>query len=195
MVNRPSFLERFAARHAPSREEVLRSRWLKPFGKRVRASDLWRFTRRSVPRGVFAGLFIGIFLMVPGLQIVGAAALCIPLRGNIAIAAAMTFLSNPATTPFFLLASLWAGNHLGFHADLAAFEALYSSGAGIGAWLGWLWSDAAPSLLSGLFAISLVSALVGYGVSIVVWRWWVRRKWRRRTRSGFSVSDQSTGAV
>jgi len=39
---------------------------------------------------VFAGLFIGIFLMVPGLQIVGAALLAMPLRANIPIAAAMT---------------------------------------------------------------------------------------------------------
>jgi hypothetical protein len=59
-------------------------------------------------------LFIGIFLMIPGLQIVGAALLSIPLRANIPIAAAMTFLSNPATTPFFLLASLEVGSRLGF---------------------------------------------------------------------------------
>jgi uncharacterized protein (DUF2062 family) len=177
-----TFLERFAARHTPSREDVLGSRWLKPFGSRIRASDLWRFTRRSVPRGVFAGLFVGIFLMIPGLQIVGAAAMCMPIRGNIPIAAAMTFLSNPATTPFFLIASLWVGNKLGFHADLAAFEALYSSGAGVGAWLSWLLSDAAPALMSGLFVIALGVALVGYGVSIVAWRWWVHRKWRKRVR-------------
>jgi uncharacterized protein (DUF2062 family) len=37
-------------------------------------------------------------------------------------------------------------------------------------------------MVTGLFVISLASALVGYGVSIVVWRWWVHRKWRRRTR-------------
>lgn len=182
MAERPHFLQRLAAKATPSREEVLESRWLKPFGKRIRRSDLWRFTRRSVPAGVFAGLFIGIFLMVPGLQIVGAALLCVPVRGNIPIAAAMTFLSNPATTPFFLLAAIALGNKLGFHADLTAFERLYSSGAGLSAWGRWLLSDAAPAMISGLFLIALASAFVGYGVSIVVWRWWVHRKWRRRTR-------------
>src|SRR5690242_18622106 len=134
MAERPHFFQRLANKATPSREEVLDSRWLKPFGKSVRRSDLWRFTRRSVPAGVFAGLFIGIFLMVPGLQIVGAALLCVPLRGNIPIAAAMTFLSNPATTPFFLIAAIALGNRLGFHADLAAFERLYQSGAGFSAW-------------------------------------------------------------
>lgn len=182
MAERPGFFQRLADKATPSREEVLESRWLKPFGKRIRQSDLWRFTRRSVPRGVAAGLLIGIFLMVPGLQIVGAALLCIPLRGNIPIAAAMTFLSNPATTPFFLIAAIALGNKLGFHADLAAFEALYASGAGLGQWMQWLLSDAAPAMVTGLFLIAAVSSLVGYGVSIVVWRWWVHRKWRRRTR-------------
>ena len=176
------FFARLAAKHTPTREEVLASRWLKPFGSRIRQSDLWRFTRRSVPRGVFAGLFIGIFLMIPGLQIVGAAMLSIPLRGNIPIAAGMTFLSNPATTPFFLAASIMVGNKLGFHADLATFTALYAKGVGAREWLTWLLSDAAPAMISGLFIIALGCAFVGYGVSIVVWRWWVHRKWRRRAR-------------
>lgn len=182
MASRPGFFRRLADKATPSREEVLESRWLKPFGKSIRRSDLWRFTRRSVPRGVAGGLFVGIFLMIPGLQIVGAALLSIPLRANIPIAAAMTFLSNPATTPFFLIAAIALGNKLGFHADLAAFQALYSSGAGAKRWLEWLLSDAAPAMITGLFLIALASALVGYAVSIVVWRWWVSRKWRRRVR-------------
>ncbi len=102
MADFAAFVRRLMHRHAPSRDEMLKSRWLRPFGARIRHSELWRFTRRSVPRAVFAGLFIGIFLMVPGLQIVGAALLAIPMRANIPIAAAMTFLSNPLTTPFFL---------------------------------------------------------------------------------------------
>ena len=171
MADGPGFIERFMARHAPSRDQVMESRWLRPFGERVKRSDLWRFTRRSVPRGVFAGLFVGIFLMVPGLQIVGAALMSIPMRANIPIAAAMTFLSNPATTPFFLIAAIEVGNRMGFHADLAAFEHLRTSHASIGTWLGWLLSDAAPAILSGLFVIGLGVALVGYIVSLVGWRW------------------------
>jgi uncharacterized protein len=45
MVDRFS---RWLARSAPSREELARSRWMKPFGGRVLRSDLWRFTRRSM---------------------------------------------------------------------------------------------------------------------------------------------------
>jgi uncharacterized protein len=170
----------FMARHAPSREEVQNSKLLKPFGSRIRQSDLWRFTRRSVPRGVAIGLFVGIFLMVPGLQIVGAALVCMALRGNVAIAAAMTFLSNPATTPLFLVAAMNVGNRLGFHADLTTFEVLATTHASIGRWFAWLLSDAAPAMVTGLVVIAAVFAFAGYWVSLVGWRWWIGRKWLHR---------------
>jgi len=131
-------VRRFMAKYAPSREEVQNSRWLRPFGTRIRESDLWRFTRRSVPRGVAIGLFVGIFLMVPGLQIVGAALACMALRGNVAIAAAMTFLSNPATTPFFLVAAVNVGNRMGFRADLTTLQVLATTHASVWRWLSWL---------------------------------------------------------
>ena len=182
MAERASFFSRLAAKATPSREEVLESRWLKPFGHRIRHSELWRFTRRSVPRGVFAGLFIGIFLMIPGLQIVGAALMCVPLRGNVPVAAAMTFLSNPATTPFFIAVAIMVGNWLGFHADLATFDSLLQRGATISEWSAWLLSDAAPAMISGLFVIAVIVALVGWALSIVVWRWRMGAKWRRRAR-------------
>jgi len=110
--------------------------------------------------------------------------MAIPFRANIPIAAAMTFLSNPATTPFFLIASLDVGTRLGFHADLATFETLVARRAGAGEWLSWLWSDAAPALVSGLFIIGLGMALAGYIVSLVGWRWWIGRKWRQRASPG-----------
>jgi uncharacterized protein (DUF2062 family) len=178
-------IRRWVARNSPKREEMLHNRWLRPFAKRT---ELWRFTRRSVPRGVAIGLMVGIFLMIPGLQIIGAAIMCVPLRGNIPIAAAMTFLSNPATTPFILLVSMMIGNWLGFHADLTTFQALRERKAGLGDWFSWLASDAAPALISGLFVIAFASALVAYFVSIVGWRWWTGRKWRRRVRE-----DQAGG--
>lgn len=171
---------RWLTKNMPRREELAESRWIRPFGHRVLRSELWRFTRRSVPRGVGIGLLVGIFLMIPGLQIVGAAFLSIPFRANIPVAALMTFLSNPATTPFILLASLQIGIALGFHADLASFLRMSASGASVGDWISWLFSDAAPALVSGLMVIAAVSGIIGYFVSIWVWRWWIARKWRRR---------------
>src|SRR6185436_144877 len=121
-----------------------------------------------------------IFLMVPGLQIVGAALVCVPFRGNIPIAAAMTFLSNPATTPFFIVAAINIGNGLGFHADLSTFKVLATTHASVWRWLAWLLSDAAPAMVSGLGIIGAMVAFAGYWMSLVGWRWWVARKWRQR---------------
>jgi uncharacterized protein (DUF2062 family) len=166
--------------NTPDRESLGSSKWLGPFGKHVTRSELWRFTRRSVPRGVAVGLLIGIFLMIPGLQIIGAALMCVPVRGNIPIAAAMTFLSMPATTPFILVASIAIGNALGWHADLSTFSTLYERGATVGEWIRWLASDAAPSLVVGLFVLGSVAAAIGYVVSAVGWRLWIARKWRGR---------------
>ncbi len=184
MADFAAMVRKFMARHAPSREEVQNSRWLKPFGHRIRSSELWRFTRRSVPRGVAIGLFVGNFLMVPGLQIVGAALICMPLRGNVPIAAAMSFLSNPATTPFFIVAALGIGNRVGFHADIATFEVLASTHASVGRWLSWLFSDAAPAIVTGLAVIGASFAFAGYWVSLVAWRWWVGTKWNQRSGRG-----------
>jgi uncharacterized protein (DUF2062 family) len=123
--------------------------------------------------------------MIPGIQIVGAALLCVPCRANIPLAAAMTFLSNPATTPFILAASIYLGNLLGYKADVTTFYSLYEHGAGLGEWGAWLLSDAAPALLIGLFMISTVASSFGYLVSAFAWRWWVGRKHRARPfRSG-----------
>jgi uncharacterized protein (DUF2062 family) len=165
-------------RTMPKREELEANRFVAPFARR---HELWRFTRRSVPRGVAVGLLIGIFALIPGIQIMGAALLCVPCRGNIPLAAAMTFLSNPGTTPLILAGSIYVGNKLGFHADIATFYGLYERGAGVREWSYWLISDAAPALLIGLFIISTIAASVGYLLSSFIWRWWVAHKRRGRT--------------
>ena len=168
-------LAAWAHRTLPKREDIAHVRFVGPLARRA---ELWRFTRRSVPRGVFVGLLIGILALIPGVQIVGAALMCVPVRGNIPIAAAMTFLSNPATTPFILAASIYVGNMLGYHADITTFEALIANGAGVKEWLSWLFSDAAPSLVTGLLIISSAVSVVGYLIAVFTWNWWVRHKRR-----------------
>jgi Uncharacterized protein conserved in bacteria len=166
-------LSRWLHSQMPTHEQLESNRFTAPFARR---QELFRFTRRSVPRGVAVGLLVGIFALIPGVQIVGAALMCVPCRGNIPLAAAMTFLSNPATTPLILAASIWLGNKLGYHADLSTFYRLYESGAGLSEWSRWVLSDAAPALLVGLFVISTVAASIGYVLSMWFWRFWIGRK-------------------
>ena len=189
---KPGWVDRWVVNNMPSRDQMAESRWIRVFGRfgpRILHSEYWRFTRRSVPRGVAMGLFVGVFFLIPGVQIIGAALFCLPVRGNIPIAAGMTFLTNPFTTPFLILASLPIGNLFGFHADGSAITSMYERSAPISEWLAWLASDAAPALVVGLFIIALVSAIVGYIISMVVWRWWVARKWRRRAQRVATAAD------
>ncbi|MGE4431398.1 MAG: DUF2062 domain-containing protein [Sphingobium sp.] len=169
--------------NAPSRESFENSRILAPVAHRVLAPELWRFTRRSVPRGVALGLLVGIFLLIPGVQIAGAALFALPFRANIPIAAGMTFLSNPATTPFILWASVYVGNiTLGRNADISRFMTLFHDNASIGEWCGWLFSEAAPALLFGLAVISIVAAVIGYFISDWIWKLHLGRRWKARRR-------------
>ena len=192
-VRKQGWVDRWVKNNMPSREQLAESRWMKPFGSRILHSEFWRFTRRSVPRGVAMGLFVGVFFLIPGVQIIGAALFCVPVRGNIPIAAGMTFLTNPFTTPFLILASLPIGNLFGFHADGSAIMTMYQNSAPLSEWLAWLASDAAPAMVTGLFIIAVASATVGYLISIFVWRWWVARKWRRRVARPEAVME-ATGA-
>jgi uncharacterized protein len=170
----------------PTRDEMVENRYVSRFAQR---QELWRFTRRSVPRGVAIGLLVGIFALIPGIQIVGAALMCVPCRANIPIAAAMTFLSNPATTPLILAGAIYIGNKLGFRADLTTFYGLYEKGAGLREWTYWLLSDAAPALLVGLFVISTVAASLGYLIASWFWRAWVGRKLRAKQQRQSSARE------
>ena len=170
-------LARWIRSQIPSRQELEKSRLIRPLARRP---ELWRLTRRSVPRGVAIGLLVGIFALIPGIQMVGAALVCVPCRGNIPLAAGMTFLSNPATTPLIVAGSLWVGSWMGFHSDVSTFMALIDTGASLSEWTNWLLSDAAPALIAGLFVISVVAAAVGYVLASIIWRGIVARKHRAR---------------
>ncbi|MGQ2932332.1 MAG: DUF2062 domain-containing protein, partial [Sphingopyxis sp.] len=145
---------------------------------------LWRFTRTSVRRGTALGLFVGIFFLIPGVQILGVALLALPFRANIPIGAAMTFLSNPVTTPLILAASVWLGSFLfGLHTNVSNLYILYDEGASLVEWWDWFTANAGTALLgglAGLFVISAVSAVVGYVLASVIWDNWIRLRWRRK---------------
>ena len=103
-------LERFTAwthRNLPTREQMARNRVIRPFAGRVLRSELWRFTRRSVPRGVALGILVGV--IVPVAQILFAALMCLSVRANVPVAALTTFITNPVTTPLIWVFSYKVG--------------------------------------------------------------------------------------
>ncbi len=147
----------------PTRESMEQHRLLRPVAHRVLAPALWRFTRRSVPRGVALGMVTGI--LFPVAQIAFSAVLALPIRANIPVAAAMTFITNPFTTPFIWVAAYWIGNQvLHFDAQVPGSPIATQVAANSG-WLHWLFSVAGPATIVGLFIITASLAIVGYAVA------------------------------
>ncbi len=176
MINRFSA---WAERNMPTREQMARNRFIRPFAGRVLRSELWRFTRRSVPRGIALGLIVGI--IVPFAQILFAALLSAPVRANVPLAALTTFITNPFTTPLIWVAAYWVGGLL-LRIDAATVVAPVNTAierTELQQFLEWL-TGATMVTAFGLIVIAVVSAAISYLVSVWVWRWWTARKWARR---------------
>ena len=169
----------WAQRNMPTREQMERNRFIRPFAHRVLRSELWRFTRRSVPRGIALGLLVGI--IVPFAQILFAALLSAPVRANVPLAALMTFITNPITTPLIWVAAYWVGSLL-LRIDAATVVAPVNTAieqTDLQRALVWL-TQAGIETAFGLVVIAVVAASLSYLISVWTWRWWTARKWQRR---------------
>lgn len=182
MKHRLVSLSNWARKRLPTREGLEKNRYLAPFAHLVLRADLWRFNRRSVPRGVALGLFTGIF--IPFAHSFIAAMTAVFVRANVPVAIVSTWTSNPVTWTVMFPAAFWISTQLGFHADMATFRALVEHEASMGQWAHWLVSSAAPALLAGLFVLAVVVASLGYLVAVLVWRLMVARKRSRPFASG-----------
>lgn len=162
----------------PTREGMESNRWLRPFAHRILQPELWRFTRRSVPRGVALGMITGI--LFPVAQIVFSAMLALPFRANIPAAVMTTFITNPFTTPAVWALAYWIGRHvLRLDGDTPG-RPIGTALANDGGWVQWFFAEAGPAIAVGLVVISISGAVLGYVVTAIGWRFWIARKWRAR---------------
>ena len=165
--------------HVPTRESLEQNRWLKPFSKNILRSELWRFNRRSVPRGMALGLFVGI--MIPLAHFVVAAIIAVFVRANIPVAMAATFIGFPAIYVFIAAAAYKLGPWL-LHIDKMTGVAPISQTMDKTEFdhvLQMVTSKGLPTAF-GLFVIATVTASVGYLLTSLVWRFMVAHKWRSR---------------
>lgn len=168
----------WARRHIPTRESVHKNRFLKPFAPHLTHSSLWRFTRRSVPRGVALGLFVGI--IIPFMHTVIAALLAIPTRANVAVAAVATLAVNPITIPLMYYAAyrigVWELHQDAALVDPAAAERFSSELSRILFWI----HHASGPIAVGVLTLAIVSATIGYFVAKLIWTATSRSRFRRR---------------
>lgn len=160
----------------PTRDEMANNKYLAPIAHRFLSPELWRFTRRSVPRGVALGLFAGF--IVPIGQIFLAAFMALPARANVPLAALVTFVTNPFTLPFWLLIASKVGRFV-LNIDaavggLASQQLAQESGVLEG------WFELAGVTAFGFVVLAVVTSAVGYLAASFVWRFVVAIKRRRR---------------
>ena len=165
--------------HVPTREQLEKSRWIKPFAKHVLRSDLWRFNRRSVPRGIALGLFVGI--MIPLAHFVTAALLAVFVRANIPMALAATFIGFPAFLPIIIYLGDKVGSWL-LRVDAMTVVApvTQTMQATETDHLLSILTQKGPSVAFGMFVIATILATVGYLLSSLLWRVRVGSKRARR---------------
>ena len=165
-------------RHIPTREQLERNRFVRPFAHRILHSELWRFTRRSVPRGVALGLFVGV--MIPLAHFVVATFLAVFVRANIPAALVATFVGFPVVYVLIVALAYKIGNWL-LHLDAAtAIQPISETmqATHTGTFLESL-TGAGTETALGLFVIATVLSSLGYLLTSFGWRWLVGRKRRR----------------
>lgn len=171
---------RFAwlTRHIPTRETVHEHWLLKPFAPHLSQPALWRLTRRSVPRAVALGLFVGV--IIPVMHTAIAAVLAIPLRANVAITAAFTLVVNPITIPPLYYAAYRIGSwELHHDAALVNPTAAERVSTELGRLLFWV-HQASSSIAVGVVTVAAVAAVTGYVAASLAYRSWRGTRWRQR---------------
>jgi uncharacterized protein (DUF2062 family) len=167
-------------RHVPTREQLEKNRFIRPFAGRVLHSELWRFTRRSVPRGVALGLFVGV--MIPLAHFVVAALLAVFVRANIPAALLATFVGFPVVYVFIVALAYKVGEWM-LHVDAStAIQPLSETmqATQTDHLLLQLTGQPLRDTAFGLFVIATVLSSVGYLASTFLWRLWIGAKRRRR---------------
>jgi uncharacterized protein (DUF2062 family) len=166
-------------RHIPTREQMERNRFVRPFAHRILRSELWRFTRRSVPRGVALGLFVGT--MIPLAHFVVATFLAVFVRANIPAALLATFVGFPVIYLVLVALAYKIGNWL-LHLDASTTiqplsETMHATQTGN---LLERLTGAGTETALGLFVLATLLASIGYLATTFGWRWWIGVKRRRR---------------
>ncbi len=163
---------RYLLRVRPRRRQVHGTLLHRVLGERVLEPSLWIPNRGGVARGFAFGIFTGL-LPLPGLQILLGALLCYFMRGNVAVAALATLISNPFTALPLLAVQYkigeWLMGFLRWTDSAAAYQ-----GAG------WQVMAYGKPLLLGSVVSSVLAGLLAYPLAHGLWALGERLVLRRR---------------
>ena len=166
------------------------------FGARLRDRRLWSFNRHGIATGTAIGLFCA-FLPMP-MQIVLATIGAIALRGNLPLAIALCWISNPLTwIPFYTFAFRVGEYLLGQPGNVAFSLEMFDLRDGLGGENLRQLVHVFVTLWAGCLFLGALSGCIGYFAVLNVWRLRVisqlrsRREARRRRRSINKIKQQN----
>lgn len=166
--------KKFIKRFSPNPETLKAHPHLKYFGEILQNPNLWHLNRRSAAGGVAIGLFCA-WMPIP-FQMLLAAVLGMAFSVNLPLSVALVWISNPITIPPLFYAAYLLGAHIlnepviDFH-----FQLSYQ-------WLEHMLEAIAPSLFLGCFILGIISAISGYTLLRLLWRFNITKKWQRRNK-------------
>ncbi|MDH0649887.1 DUF2062 domain-containing protein [Pseudomonas sp. GD03858] len=181
---------RLFKRYMPDPTSIREHKSLRFFGKLLHDPNLWHLNRHSVARAMGVGLFAAL-IPIP-MQMLLAAALAIPVRGNLPIAVSLVWLTNPLTMPPVFFVTYMTGAWLMQVPPRTLPDEITVD------WvtdqLATIWQ---PFLL-GSVVCGVVLGVLAYFTTMGYWRWWVGRQWRRRQcrclRTHATAADQQANA-
>lgn len=133
---------------------------------------VWHLNRRSVAGGVAVGLFIS-WVPVP-MQMLLAAIISAVMRVHVPVSVVMVWFTNPLTFAPLLYAAWHSGSMILGKPVFA--EPLKFSTESLLTSAGYAW----PTLLAGMLFCASVSAVIGFGATLLIWRIHAIRRWRQR---------------
>ncbi len=164
--------KQFISKHLPKASTVTKHRSLRWLGSILHDSNLWHLNRRSVASAVFAGIF-ACFLPIP-MQMVLAAGFAIFLHGNLPLAIALTWISNPLTyAPIYYLCYRFGLVLLGQPHDPASLEWSVNS-------MGDNLAQVIVPLMTGCLVAGTAFGATGYFIVRLIWRFHVQHTWFKR---------------
>jgi len=180
-------MKRWLKKWLPNRETIHREkrlRWLASWMRRH--PYLWCLNRRTVARGVAAGLLAG-FIPLP-IQILSAAIFAFLFRGNFPIAFITTLITNPFTfIPITILiykvgVFITQGNGVNGMPQIDELEFHWEN-------ITLIWQETFRWLMAlgksyfvGLAAVSIGSSVIGYFLVDMIWRMYILWQLRIRKR-------------
>lgn len=151
-------------------KNIKSSRMLSVFGPALQHKYLWHLRRRSICKGAAIGMF-SAFVPVP-FQMLVATALCILFRGNLILANALVWITNPTPIPPMMFVAYLVGTWvLPTHENTieltwASFQSQLTD----------FWY---PYFI-GAIICGIITATLGYIGGYWYWRYKIMKRWRKR---------------